>query len=324
MQRKILRHIVIAALCVIGIGLSGCVSQRTQNQEDAVQVTCTTFAAYDFTKNLISGVPEIDVTLIAANGADLHSYQPMASDMVKIAESDLVITVGGISDAWADKAASQSGQAVKTVSLLELADRKTFPHDDEDHDHDHAAVSDEHVWLSPANAIAICEGLTALFVELTPEYTELLHENSSRYMEDLRALDKDFRETVENARTKKVVFADRYPFGYLADDYGLDCYAAFPGCSAETDAGFEKILSLAKVAVGADLTALAVTESADGKVAEAVIASMKSIAGEKAVGDVKIIAVDSMQTVTEKEVADGAAYLAIMRENLAAFAELLA
>lgn len=199
----------------------------------------------------------------------------------------------------------------------EDADKEHEDHDHEDadedhHDHDHEEEEeemDEHVWLSLRNASAICEAIAGELGQIDPANSDTYMKNLKSYQEELAKLDQEYTDAVNGAKTGTLLFADRFPFRYLVDDYSLNYYAAFVGCSAETEASFQTILFLANKVDELKLSAILTIEGTGHKIAETVRSSTEK-------KDQKILSMDSMQGTTSKDVADGKTYLSIMKANL--------
>lgn len=321
--------LLLVLLCLCAGGLFGCAADKTDKtaaNDEKYRVFCTAFPVYDWLKNVTAEAENIELVLLDTHGADLHSYQPAVADMTALADSDLVVYIGGESDKWAADAVKNAGTDVKGVSLLALLGDKVKTEqtvegmEAEEHAHGSAEEEtpeiDEHVWLSVKNAAFFTEHLTELLCEADASEAEFLREASNAYTDALTKLDKAYAEAVQSARLDVFVVCDRFPFRYLADDYALAYYAAFPGCSAETDAGFDTVIFLANKIDELHLTHVAVTESGTGAVAKAVLEN----AAEK---DVAVVTLDSLQAVSAEDIAHGKSYLSAMEENLAALKALL-
>ncbi|MBQ1435530.1 MAG: zinc ABC transporter substrate-binding protein, partial [Clostridia bacterium] len=178
------------------------------------------------------------------------------------------------------------------------------------------AAYDEHVWLSLKNAVVCCEAIEQAIAEKDPAYAEVYEANACEYIEKLKELDGRYAETIENAPNDTLIFADRFPFRYLVDDYGLKYYAAFAGCSAETEAAFETILFLSGKLSELDTTAVLTIEGSDTRLAETVMET----SGRK---DVSIMSLDSMQSVTTEQLEMGLSYISVMEDNLKIIADAL-
>ena len=193
-------------------------------------------------------------------------------------------------------------------------------HDSEGHSHDEGTDDDleydEHVWLSLKNASLFCDTIASTLADADPEHAQLYQQNAAAYEEKLAALDQDYQTTVDGSQSKTLLFADRFPFRYLTDDYNLTYYAAFTGCSAETDASFETITFLAGKLDELKLPVVLTIENSDQKVAKAVIENTNT-------KDQKILTLNSMQSVTAQNVEEGTTYLSIMENNLQILKEAL-
>ena len=281
-----------------------------------IKVVCTVFPIYDWTREIAGDKAEI--IWLAKNGADMHSFQPSAADMVEIAECDLLIYIGGESDKWVEEAVKQyqneKRALINLTSLLgdALKEEEYTEGMQEEHEHEHEeeeAEYDEHVWLSLKNAVIFTGAIADALEEKDPENAEFYKENALNYTEKLNALDGEYQKAVSKADNKTLLFADRFPFRYMTEDYGLSYYAAFPGCSAETEASFETVAFLSAKADELGLKYIIKTETAATKIAETVIANTK----EK---NQEILVLDSMQSVGSKDAENGTTYLSVMEKNL--------
>ena len=289
----------------------------------------------------------ISVSLLINGGIDMHSFQPSAQDILSISECDLFIYVGGESDAWVrDVLALAVNPDMKVLNLLDLLGDKAreeelqdgmqdddhdhddagddHSHDDADDDHDHndddedhdSPEYDEHIWLSVKNAGYLVPVIAEAMAEICPENADTYASNAEVYREKLAELDKRYEEAVSSSPGDTLLFADRFPFRYLVDDYGLDYYAAFPGCSAETEASFETVAFLSEKVSELGLKSICVIEGSDGKLAETVIATSKG-------RDLGIVVFDSMQASSYIDPSPETAYLNLMEVNLEALEKAL-
>ena len=313
-----------------------CTAAGTGLAEDRpVHVVATIFPVYDWVREIAGdSASSVEITMLLDSGVDLHSYQPTAQDILTISTADLFIYVGGESDKWVgDVLASAMNPNLRVVNLMEalgedikaeeIVEGMEHEHEedhDEDHeeghDHEHEKEMDEHVWLSLRNAQKLVNAIAVALSQIDPAHAENYGGNAAAYSEKLAALDRQYQETVENAAVKTVLFGDRFPFRYLTDDYGLSYYAAFTGCSAETEASFETIVFLAEKMDELGLKTVLKLDNTDGRIAETIIQTSQS-------KDQQIIAMNSMQTVTAQDVENGVRYLTIMEENLEALQEAL-
>ena len=312
--------ILMACLFVLSFATAFAESEKT------LSIVCATFPQYDWVRQILGDrADDVDLTLLLDNGVDLHNYQPTADDIIKIAQSDLFIYVGGESDGWVDDVlATAQNPNLKTVSMLESVEAKEEETvegmQEEEHDHletEHDEVEyDEHVWLSLRNAETLTETIANALCELDSANAPVYQENAASYIAKLNELDNQYKDVVANGQRKTILFADRFPFRYLADDYGLTYYAAFVGCSAETEASFETIAFLARKVDELQLPVVLTIEGANHAIAETVVFSTQA-------KNQAILTMNSIQSVTAADVENGESYLDIMAENLNVLKEAL-
>lgn len=331
-----MKKIIIAVLCMLltAGALAGCGEKNKSEKNADLSIVATIFPGYDWVREIMGDEAEnADITMLMDNGTDLHSYQPTADDISKISKCDLFIYAGGESDEWVKDALKQAenkdmkvinmmemlGDSVKTEEVVEGMESEHDHDHDEDgdhHDSDQEVEYDEHTWLSLKNAELICEAIENDLSSLDPENKDIYKKNSEEYIRKLSELDSKYQKTVDDAARKTVLFGDRFPFRYLTDDYGLDYYAAFVGCSAETEASFKTVKFLAEKVDELDLPCVMTIEGSDHKIAETIIRNTAD-------KDQKVLTMDSMQAVTASDLKDGKTYLSVMEKNLEALKEAL-
>ena len=309
---------VILAVVLVVLTFTACSngSQKTENNDGKIKVVTTIFPIYDWVKN-IDADGACDVSFLLNSGADLHSYQPTADDMVKMADCDLFIYVGGESDKWVEDALKNAvNKNMVVVNLLDvLKDRikeeeiKEGMQAEEEEEETEEPEYDEHIWLSLKNASVCVSAISDALCKADSNNSEKYKLNAKVYNDKLSALDKQYSETVKTAKNKTLVFGDRFPFRYLVDDYGLDYYAAFVGCSAESEASFETITFLANKVDELNLNYVMTIENSDNKLANTIVENT----GNK---NAEIFALDSLQNTTEAEATSGKTYLETMESNL--------
>ena len=291
-------------------------------EDEKLTIVATIFPEYDWLRNLTAGSENIELKLLIDKGVDLHSYQPNVNDIVTISTCDVFVYTGGASDVWVEDALETAmNEDVIVVDLMKLLEqeRELCHEDDHDHDHaetDHVHVADEHVWLSLVNAEILCHELTHMLQELDSENSDLYAANFADYGEQLEALDTRYREAVASAKHHHIVFADRFPFTYLLEDYGLQHHAAYEGCSAETEVSFETFARLAAEIEELGVSYVAVIDDSDLRIANTVI----SASGNKECG---IVGLQTMQAIGRRQINNGITYLGVMEENLAALQQVL-
>ncbi len=312
------RLIICYVLCVIGL-LSGC--NKTEQAEDKITIVCTNFALYDWTSQLL-GDGDAEVILLLNNGTDMHSFQPSAEELIQIADCELLVHVGGESDGWLmDALEANPSETRVVVNLLDVleADVCTEHCEEEnhaEHEHSHETGVDEHVWLSLRMAVKSCEAIEDALCQVLPQETEAIRANGDAYCKELLALDQKYTDAVMAGEADCVVImADRFPFVYMMNDYALEYYAAFPGCSTESEADFETVVFLAEKVKEHKTEVLLITESGNDTLATAVFENA-GMNGETAV-------LHSMQVVYGSEIEAGASYIGYMEDNLAVLQRVL-
>ena len=327
-MKKIMKLLSVSVLIALGIlMLSACQTKKGLPKEEVFSVVTTIYPEYDWVKTLTRGQQgRYEITLLLDNGADLHSYQPSANDIITIQDCDMFIYVGGESDEWVeDVLAGAKNENMVVINLMEVLGDAVKEEEvvegmeaeeEEEEGEEEEAEKDEHVWLSLSNAKICCEAITDGLEKID-------HENQSDYesrLLDLKAqmdkLDEEYKEVVRNAKTKTVLFGDRFPFRYLTDDYGLTYYAAFVGCSAESEASFKTVLFLAEKVDEEKLSTILTLESSDDKLANTIRENTK-------LKNQKILKMNSLQSVTKADVDAGLSYIDVMRDNLEVLKEAL-
>ncbi|MBO4830617.1 MAG: zinc ABC transporter substrate-binding protein [Fibrobacter sp.] len=299
-------------------------------KDHKISIITTIYPEYAWTKEILgTRTDSVNLTLLIKNGIDLHSYKPTAHDVAKIASADMVIYVGGESDEWIKDALTASpkkgrveinlmealGDRVKAEEIVEGMQAEEEHHHEhaeahEHHHHDEDVENDEHVWLSLKNAEVIVKKISEELSKLDAAHTAIYKQNTDAYVAQIQALDAEYRTAVESAARKTVLFGDRFPFRYLVDDYGIKYYAAFVGCSAESEASFETIAFLAGKMDSESLPSIFIIENGNDKIAKAVLAASKKSQ------DAQILTINSMQSITEKQINEGIDYLSLMKANL--------
>lgn len=326
-------NVVLAAFLAAG-ALCACDAKAatSSDADKKLNIVTTIYPEYDWVMNILGDKKDnAEVTLLLDNGVDLHSYQPSAEDIMKITSSDIFIYVGGESDEWVDDVLEQAGSSdIKVINLMEVMGDNAKEEElkegmqgeeeeEEEHDHEHKhhheegeVEYDEHVWLSLKSAGSFCDAIETAIAAKDPDNKDTYEANLKTYKDKIDELDKKYEEAVASASNDTLIFADRFPFRYMTEDYSLDYYAAFIGCSAETEASFETISFLAEKVDELGLKNVIVIESSDKKIAETVIDTTKS-------KDQKILVLNSLQSADT----EGTSYLEAMETNLTVLKEAL-
>lgn len=315
---------LLLALWIPAAVLSGCAPQDDSAASNKLNIVTTIFPAYDWVREILGDETDrAEITMLLDSGVDLHSYQPTVDDIVKISDCDLFLYVGGESDGWVDDALKNApNKERKVIRLLDVlgdsakAEETVEGMQEEEHDHEEEAEYDEHIWLSLKNAQVLVAAISEVLQESDPARKDTYAANAAAYVEKLSALDGEYRAAVDSGKYKTLLFGDRFPFRYLADDYGLDYYAAFPGCSAETEASFETVSFLAGKMDALGLPCVLTIESTQHKIAETIVQNT-------AQKNQQVLTMDSMQAVTANDAASGVSYLSIMEKNLSVLKKAL-
>ncbi|MDE6519190.1 MAG: metal ABC transporter substrate-binding protein [Ruminococcus sp.] len=307
MFKKIISVILASAVIFTGCG------SLPEKDSSKINIVCTVFPVYDWTRQIIGDSDNINLTYLLGNGSDLHNFQPTTDDMIKISDCDIFIYIGGESDKWVtDALLNAQNKDMKVVNLLDvLADSVVEEEVKEgmsaENETDEETEYDEHIWLSIANARKCINEITYIVGFFDNDNSQKYLSNANDYLIDLTALDSMFQHLFED-NPQTLIFGDRFPFRYFVEDYNLDYYAAFTGCSADTDASFETITFLAEKADELNADTIFAIENSDCTVADAVIENTKSKSQSIAV-------LDSAQSVTNQQIESGVTYLSIMQKN---------
>lgn len=307
------------ALLMLAAVLASC--GTSPEGDEKLSIVTTIFPEYEWVREIVGDATEhVDYTILLDNGVDLHNYQPTAADVMKISTCDMFIYVGGESDTWVDGAlAEATNKDMVVIDLMEvlgdalkeeeLKEGMEDGEEKEGEEEEEGPEYDEHIWLSLKNAAALCRVICDKLCSVDADHAEAFRKNADAYIGKLNALDAKYREAVENAHTKTLVFGDRFPFLYMFKDYGIDYYAAFKGCSAESEASFDTILFLSEKIDELGLKSIMKLETSDGSIAESVKDNTKT-------KDQEILQMDSLQSVNKEKMASGASYIFEMEKNL--------
>lgn len=305
--------------------LTACTGQNISNTgtgKDKPVIVTTIFPVYDWVKNIVGD--KADVVCLINSGTDLHNFQPTAEDIITIQNADAFVYIGGESDEWVENVLSAQDNAdgpyccnlssyLEEVGMLH-EEEPGLDDTEEEEGEEEEEEYDEHIWLSLSNAAFLVEKLSIELPKTLKEDSSYFTETSKAYISKIKALDDEMKEYVSKTKDLYFLFADRFPFLYFTKDYGISYAGAFKGCSAESEASFETVTKLARIIDEKDLSRIYVIEGGNTGIAESVI----SVANKKGV---RIMAVNSMQSVTQEDIDNGASYLDIMEKNVSVFKE---
>lgn len=307
-------------LMILCLTTTGCKAKQYKINADKIKVTASIFPIFDWTNYLSypenKTVDPLSLQLLVKNGVDLHSYQPSASDIVQISTSDIFIYVGGESDAWVKDALAASTNPNQVVinlmdvlkdNLKEESNEGIFQENEEEDEE--GIAYDEHIWLSVKNAEICCKAISKVLCQVNPDYTELYEKRLDSYLERLELLNVKYRTALNDENLKPIIICDRFPFRYLADDYNLKYYAAFSGCTTDTEASFETLTLLTQKVDEINPKCVFILDGSSDKLAKTVIynSSHKML-------DIKTL--NSMQSVTLRDAFNGKTYIKYMEDNL--------
>ena len=300
---------LIAALLCLCLVLCGCTAQPEKpHDETKLQIVCTSFPAYDFAREIAGDRAEL--TLLIKPGSEVHSYEPTPKDMIRIQESDLFICNGGESEQWAKTLITPE---LNTIYMMGCVDTVEESADGIYNAEDGEPELDEHVWTSPLNAIKISEEICNALCKLDTDNAEEYKMNFAAYKAQLMALDREFRQVIKNSGKHTLVFADRFPMRYFALEYGLNCYAAFPGCSSETEPSAKTVAYLIDRVREDKIPAVLYMEFSNQKMADVICEDTGC----------KKLPFYSAHSVSAEQFEQGVSYLDLMRINLNSLKEAL-
>ena len=341
--RKAAGLFALIAVLIIPIAvLTGCGTEQPSEQDDGrIRIVTTIFPPYDFARAIAGDETKADITMLLSPGEEVHSYEPTPMDIKKIQNSNLFIYVGGENDVWVERILENMGdKKPQTLRLVDLTDtvaeeivegmmeeRGEHEHDHEEADahahssHTHSGDSsdeeheeaDEHVWTSPVKAAEITEAIAAKMAEIDPDNAESYTANASAYVEEILKVDAAYREIVDNAERRTIVFGDRFPLRYFAEEYGLEYFAAFPGCSSESEPSASTLAFLIDKVREERIPVVFSIELSNGNIARAICESTGAVRRT----------FHSCHNVTKDEMESGATYVSLMTENLGPVREVL-
>ena len=323
MKNRFLKYVAFAISSLLA---PLCISCNGINN-GKMKIITTIFPEYDWVMNVLGDKKDnFDVSMLLDSGVDLHSYAPTPKDIVSISNCDMFVYVGGESDKWvSDVLKEAKNKDMAVINLMEVLGDKAKEEEiiegmegeeEEEEEEEEGPEYDEHVWLSLNNSELFVQAISDNLSNIDKENANYYKSNAETYINNLKALDAEYKDAVSKANKDTLVFADRFPFRYFVDDYSLKYYAAFIGCSAETEASFETIAFLANKVDELGLNYIMKIESSDGSIANTV----KNATTNK---NQTILTMDSIQSATTKEYANGRNYLSIMQSNLGVLKQAL-
>ncbi len=315
-MKKVLKVMVVAIMVFSIVGLTGCNKNKSN---DKLTIISTSFPGYDFARAITKDNNNVEVKMLLKPGAEMHDFEPTPQDIKDIKNSDIFIYVGGDSDEWIedilDDIDTDQTKIVKLIDLVDTVEEDVIEgmEEHEEDEEEEEVEYDEHVWTSPANAITITNKLKDEVVKIDNDNKELYEKNASNYVSDLTNIDSEIKDIVKNAKRKEIIFGDRFPLRYFVDEYGLSYYAAFPGCSEQTEASAKTISFLINKVKEDKIPVVFHIELSNGKIADAIA---------KETG-VKVLEFKTAHNISQKDFDAGVTYVDIMKDNMKVLKEAL-
>lgn len=292
-------------LLIIILMLVGCTKQ---NEKEKIQIIATNYPCYDFVRAITKDVPDVEIKMLVNPGSEIHDYEPTPKDIINIKKSKLFVYTGGESDNWVNKIIKENNN-VKIMDLVDLKKEELVEgmegEDEEEYD--------EHVWTSPKNAIKIIDKLKEKIIKIDNKNKNEYEKNAEEYIKKIKEIDKEIENIVETSKRKTIVFADRFPFRYFTDEYGLEYYAAFKGCSESTEASSKTITFLIKKIKEEKIPVVFHIELSNKKIAKVISKETNT----------KILELNSAHNISKKDFEKGITYVDIMKKNIESLREAL-
>lgn len=299
----------IFSILIILLVICGCKNSKS----DKITIVATSFPGYDFARSITKN-SDIEVKMLLKPGMEMHDYDATPQDIIDIKNSDLFIYVGGDSDSWIndvlDDIDKDEDDIVKLMDLVDLYDEEIKDGMESDSDD---SDEDEHVWTSPVNAIKIIDSLKEKIKDIDPDNSSLYMENADNYINVIKNIDSEIRDIVNNSKRKEIIFGDRFPLLYFVKEYNLDYYAAFPGCSEQTEASAKTISFLIDKVKSDNIPVVFHIELSNGKIADTIANETGS----------KVLQFNSAHNITQEEFDKGITYVDLMKDNIKVLKEAL-
>ena len=305
-----IKYFIYLALVII---LTGC----TMNKNDKITIMTTNFPSYDFVRAIVGDSDTISVEMLLKPGAEMHDFEPTPKDIGKIDKSRLFIYTGGDSDEWVDDILKDiNTKKTKQVKMMDIVNLVIEEHKEgmeSDEEEKEEEEYDEHVWTSLENAIIIIDYLKDEIIKIDPDNKDIYEANAKKYIDQIKEVDNEFKQVVSTAKRKEIIFGDRFPLRYFTLEYGLDYYAAFPGCSEQTEASAKTISFLINKVKEDNIPVVFKVELSSGKIADTIAKESNS----------KVLEFNSAHNISKKDFDKGITYVDIMKSNVKVLKEAL-
>ena len=308
---KKIKTIILALVIIL---LVGCTKT---NEDEKLNIIATSFPGYDFARAVTKNIEDVNVEMLSRPGAEMHEYEPTPKDIINIEKSDMFIYVGGDSDEWVEKILKKiNPEKTKVIKLMDIVDAKLEEEvegmEEDEYGH-HEEEYDEHVWTSPVNVIKITEYLKQEIVDIDKENTKKYEDNANEYIGELNRVDAEIRQIVNNSKRKELIFGDRFPFRYFTDEYNLKYYAAFKGCSEQTEASAKTIAFLINKVKDDNIPVVLHNELSNKELAKEISKQTKT----------KVLEFHSAHNISKEDFKKGTTYIDLMNKNIDVLREAL-
>jgi len=296
--------------------LDGCLRTKHSKANGKINVTSVIFPSYDFVRAIAGD--KVNLIMLLPPGSESHSYEPTPQNIIAIKNSSLLIYPGGENSKWMERildSISNLSENMIVLSMIDLVDavEEEIVEGMEKEEVEEEQAFDEHVWTSPRNAKTIAAAITDALCELDSANADYFRQNAAAYSAQLDDLDASFKAVVGGAKRKTIIFGDRFPFRYLADAYGLDYFAAFPGCSTDTEPSAATVAFLINKVRSEKLPVIFHIELSNEKIADTI---------SEATGAKKLL-LHSCHNLTKNDFEKGITYLDIQKANVINLKEAL-
>lgn len=294
-----MKRIIICLLCLAL--LCGCTNTVVKSDTQKPTVVTTIFPLYDFARAI--GRDSIEVKMLIKPGSEVHSYDPIPSDMMAVYDSDLFLYIGGESDTWVDTLLADGN--INSLALINSVEHEHKSHDEHSHGHNH---TDEHIWTSPKNAAAMLEAICESIIAIDSKNADVYRKNCEAYIKKIDDVSKKITDITSAYKEPFILVADRFPFAYLAEEYGIEYEAAFDGCAVSTDISFKTMSRLTETINNRNIKTVFCTELSSKNIANALHEEL----------GVEVIELHSAHNVTLNDFNDGVTYVDIFYRNIQA------
>ena len=313
-MKKLKLFIVLIIVCSL-FTLVGC-SRNEQNHNHKFTIISTSFPGYDFLRAITKNVEDVEVKMLLKPGIEVHDFEPTPQDIKNIKNSDLFLYVGGDSDEWVKNILKDididKTKIIQLIDLVDVLEEEVVDGMEEEKKKEEVGY-DEHVWTSPIKTISIINQLKGEVIAIDPSHQEWFERNTEDYIQELTAIDLEIREVVERGKRREIIFGDRFPIRYFTEEYDLSYYAAFPGCSEQTEASAKTISFLIQKVNEDEIPVVFHTELSSGKIAQTIAEETHA----------KVLEFHTAHNISQEDFDAGRTYVDIMRSNLIALEEAL-